>query len=217
MKKIFALFALLATLLTSAQQKPAFWEDIEKFRQENLAHPPAPGTILFLGSSSFTNWKGVNDYFPGKNIINRGFGGSTLLDLNFYSEELLEPYNPRQVVIYCGENDFAADPDVKPRQVFNRFKNFYRDIRKYHPAVEVAYVSIKLSPSREALWPKFATANRLIKNYLLKDKNACFIDITKAMEGADGAVRRDIFLDDMLHMKPEGYRIWADVMRPYLK
>lgn len=159
----------------------------------------------------------MNDYFPGKNIINRGFGGSTLLDLNFYSEELLKPYEPRQIVIYCGENDFAANSDVKPRQVLNRFKHFYRDIRKYHPVVPVAYVSIKMSPSREALWPKFAAANRLIKNYLLKQKNADFIDITNAMEDASGAVTRDIFLDDMLHMKPEGYRIWTDVMRPYLK
>lgn len=217
MKKLITLFSVLAAIFIFAQQKPAFWEDIQKFRQEDLIHPPATGAILFVGSSSFTNWKDVNDYFPGKNIINRGFGGSSLLDLNFYSEELLKPYQPRQIVIYCGENDFAADPDLRPRKVFNRFKNFYHAIRAYYPEVPVAYVSIKMSPSREALWPKFETANRLIENYLVKQKNAEFIDITKAMESPAGRIRHDIFLEDMLHMKPEGYRIWADVMLPYLK
>lgn len=217
MKKIITLIALWAAILSFAQQKPAFWDDIQKFRQEDAAHPPVAGAILFVGSSSFTNWKDVNDYFPGKNIINRGFGGSSLLDLNFYSEELLKPYHPRQIVIYCGENDFAANPGARPRQVFNRFRHFYHAIRKNYPDVPVAYVSIKLSPSREALWPKFAATNRLVKNYLEKQEHAAFIDVTDAMEDPAGRVRRDIFLEDMLHMKPEGYRIWADVMRPYLQ
>ena len=50
--------------------------------------------ILFLGSSSFTMWKDVADYFPDKTIINRAFGGSRLLNLNYYAEDLLNPYQP---------------------------------------------------------------------------------------------------------------------------
>jgi len=32
-----------------------------------------------------------------------------------------------------------------------------------------------------------------------------------------GKVRSDLYLEDMLHMKPEGYKIWADVITPHLK
>ncbi len=50
-----------------------------------------------------------------------------------------------------------------------------------------------------------------------KQPRSKFIDITKAMEDSHGNVRKDIFLDDMLHLTPEGYTIWAKVIYPYLK
>ena len=218
MKKIVSvLFLLLFFLQVLGQEKPAFWNDIEHFKKLNKENAVPENAILLLGSSSFTNWKNVHEYFPQKTIINRGFGGSTLLDLNFYSAELLKPYSPKQIIIYCGENDFASNENLKPRIVFNRFKNFYHEIRKYYPNIEVDYVSIKFSPSREKLWPQFKTTNSLIKKFMDKQKNAEFIDITKEMNHSDGSIRKDLFLEDMLHMKPEGYEIWAKKMDIYLK
>ena len=218
MKKTFAiLFTFLMVFVLNAQDKPAFWNDIEHFKQINKENPPPENAILLVGSSSFTMWKDVGDYFPDKVIINRGFGGSSLYDLNFYSDELLQPYSPKQILIYCGENDFAGNEKLKPRQVFNRYKHFYAEIRKYDPNVPVAYISIKLSPSREKLWPQFSQTNSLISKFMNKKKNAAYIDITKVMNGDNGTTRKDLFLEDMLHMKPEGYQVWAKEMKPYLK
>lgn len=218
MKKILAfLFTFLMLFIFKAQDKPAFWNDIEHFKEINKNNPPPKNAILLIGSSSFTMWKDVSDYFPGKQLINRGFGGSSLNDLNFYSDELLKPYSPKQIIIYCGENDFAGNERLTARQVFNRYKHFYTEIRKYLPTIQVDYISIKLSPSREKLWPKFIAANSLIKKFMDKKKNADFIDITKAMNDESGRTRKDLFLEDMLHMKPNGYIIWAKEMKPYLK
>ncbi|OWK73762.1 G-D-S-L family lipolytic protein [Flavobacteriaceae bacterium JJC] len=218
MRKIFSALILFLMLVgISAQNKPAFWDDIQHFKQLNKENPPPKNAVLLVGSSSFTMWKDVDAYFPEKVIVNRGFGGSSLYDLNFYSEELLKPYSPKQIIIYCGENDFAGNEKLKPREVFNRFKHFYAEIRKYYPEVPVAYVSIKLSPSRENLWPKFIETNSLIRKFMQRKENAEYIDITKAMTGPDGKIRKDLFLEDMLHMKPEGYQIWKKVMEPYLK
>lgn len=218
MKKSLSLFIFLYLFgVVSAQNRPAFWQEIQDFKTENKANPPQKNAILLLGSSSFTMWKDVAAYFPDKTIINRGFGGSSLSDLNFYSEEILKPYAPKQIIIYCGENDFAADATLRPDQVFNRFKHFYAKIRKQHPEIPINYISIKLSPSRENLWPQFIATNALIKKFMERKPNAEYIDITKAMNGADGKTRRDLFLEDMLHMKPEGYEIWKKVMNPYLK
>ena len=217
MKKLLFLLYILVSTLIVAQEKPAFWNDIENFKTLNKENPPPKNAILFVGSSSFTMWKDVGDYFPDKTIINRGFGGSSLFDLNFYSDELLKPYQPKQIVIYCGENDFAGNEKLKPRQVFNRYKHFYAEIRKYYPNIPVDYVSIKLSPSREHLWPKFVATNALIKKFMDKQPNAEYIDITKAMNDSSGKIRKDLFLEDMLHMKPEGYQLWKKEMEPYLK
>ena len=203
--------------IIKAQDNPAFWNDIEQFKEINKENPPPKNAILLLGSSSFTMWKDVTDYFSGKPIINRGFGGSSLNDLNFYSDELLKPYSPKQIIIYCGENDFAGNERLTARQVFNRYKHFYAEIRKHHLTIQVDYISIKLSPSREKLWPQFIAANSLLKKFMDKKKNAAYIDITKAMNDENGRTRKDLFLEDMLHMKPNGYEIWAKEMKPFLK
>jgi hypothetical protein len=38
-----------------------------------------------------------------------------------------------------------------------------------------------------------------------------------AMLDTEGKPIKEIFLDDNLHMKPEGYRIWQGIILPYLK
>ena len=214
-KKFFFLALILNSLLFFAQDKP-YWKEIQEFKKLDQTNGIPKKPILFVGSSSFTYWKDVNDYFPGKTIINRGFGGSRLLDLNNYADDLLDPYNPKQIVIYCGENDIATD-NPTPAEVLERFKIFFEKIRSKYPKVPVAYVSIKYSPSREQFWPQMKELNESIEAYLKTQKRAKYIDITKVMDDENGKVRTDIFKGDMLHMKVEGYRLWTKVIAPYLK
>ncbi|WP_087710845.1 GDSL-type esterase/lipase family protein [Chryseobacterium mucoviscidosis] len=217
MKKIFSAFLMLTFALFFAQEKPMFWQDIQNFKKLNLENPPAKNAILLVGSSSFTKWTDVANYFPDKTIINRGFGGSRLTDLNDYAEDLLNPYQPKQIIIYCGENDFADNDKLKADVVVERFKAFYKKIRTKFPKIEVDYISIKYSPSREKLWPQMKEANKKISDFMKKQPNAAFIDITKVMQDTNGNVRKDLFVEDMLHMTPEGYRLWTSVMNPYMK
>ncbi|MEG0925942.1 GDSL-type esterase/lipase family protein [Chryseobacterium sp.] len=218
MKKILTAFLLLCfTIAFSQEKKPMFWQDIQEFKKQDQQNPPSRDAILFLGSSSFTKWTDVADYFPTKTIINRGFGGSRLTDLNYFADDLLAPYQPKQIIIYCGENDFADNHQLKAQKVVNRYKTLYRKIRERFPNIEVDYISIKYSPSREKLWPQMKEANKRIAAFMKKEPNAEFIDVTKAMEDANGNVRKDIFVEDMLHFKPEGYQIWTKVMNPYMK
>lgn len=218
MKKIFSVVLLmLFALAFSQEKKPMFWQDIQEFKKKDQQTPPQKDAILLIGSSSFTKWQDVSDYFPGKTIINRGFGGSRLIDLNYFSEDLLSPYQPKQIIVYCGENDFADDKNLKADVVVERFKTFYQKIRSKFPNIEVDYISIKYSPSREHLWPQMKKANKKIKKFMKKEKKAEFIDITKVMNDSKGNIRKDIFVEDMLHMTPEGYRLWTSVMNPYMK
>jgi len=208
---------MLFALAFSQEKKPMFWQDIQEFKKKDQQTPPQKDAILLIGSSSFTKWQDVSDYFPGKTIINRGFGGSRLIDLNYFSEDLLSPYQPKQIIVYCGENDFADDKNLKADVVVERFKTFYQKIRAKFPNIEVDYISIKYSPSREHLWPQMKEANKKIKKFMKKEKNAEFIDITKVMNDSKGNIRKDIFVEDMLHMTPEGYKLWTSVMNPYMK
>ena len=217
MKKIFlALCVLICSSLFAQNTKPAFWNDIQQFRKQDSVQPPPSNAILFVGSSSFTRWTDVQNYFPGYTIINRGFGGSTLVDVLRYEEDVIFKYNPKQILIYCGENDFASSDTITPTTVFNRFKTLFSEIRTVYPKVPIAYISMKPSPSRWNLRDKFMTGNHLIEDYLKKQKNAQFISVWKPMLGSDGKPKKELFVEDNLHMNAQGYAIWQKIIQPTL-
>ena len=216
---LFCLFCSCCLLLPvqqlTAQEQP-FYQDILAFRQTDSLQAPEPGSILLIGSSSFTMWKDVTDYFPGYNLINRGFGGSTLLDLLRYAPDIITPYQARQIIVYCGENDLAADSAANGKTVYHRWLRLYGWIREHQPGVPVAFISLKPSPSRRHLWHPMREANRLIRNFLRTQEKAQYIDVYNRMMDARGQVRGDIFIADSLHMNARGYRIWQKAIAPYL-
>lgn len=201
---------------------PPFWDDIQKFKKQDSVHFPAKNAILLIGSSSFTLWKDVQDYFPGFTIVNRGFGGSTLLDQIRYANDIIFPYEPRQIAIYCGENDLASSDTVTATMVADRFKQLYQVIREKTKA-PILYISMKPSPSRRHLFEKMREANRSISLFLsesdvragLTSKNV-YVDIHQKMLNERGQPIPEIFLNDSLHMNAKGYAIWQKEIQPFL-
>ena len=195
---------------------PPFWNDIQNFKKQDSTSFPPKNAILFIGSSSFTKWTDVQNYFPGYTIINRGFGGSTLLDQLRYEKDIIFPYEPKQIVIYCGENDLASSDTVTAVMVFERFKELFQQIRKKFTDLPVAYISMKPSPSRRHLFSKMREGNQLIKDFLTSQKNAVFVDVHQPMLNGTGQPIPEIFLEDSLHMNAKGYAIWKKEIEPHL-
>jgi lysophospholipase L1-like esterase len=217
MKRILnLLFVLLCIEAISQNTKPAFWQDIQNFRKQDSAQAPPAHPILFVGSSSFTRWTDVQNYFPGYTILNRGFGGSTLLDVLRYEEDVIFKYDPKQIVIYCGENDMASSDTITAQTVFDRFQRLFNEIRAVYPDVPVVFVSLKPSPSRWHLKQKAITINGRIENFLKNQKNAVFVNVWNVMLGADGKPKADLFVEDNLHMNAKGYAIWQKLLQPVL-
>jgi len=217
MKKIrLILFLFLLASAVCAQQQPPFWNDIQAFKKQDSISPLPKNAILFVGSSSFTNWKDVQDYFTGYTIINRGFGGSSMPDVIRYADDIIFPYKPKQVVIYCGENDLAVSDTVTGELVYKRFMTLFEMIRKNLPNVPVVFVSLKPSLSRWHLRQKMMTANELIKDFLKKRSGTAFVDVYNKMLNAERTPIKEIFLKDSLHMNAKGYVIWQKSIKSYL-
>lgn len=216
LKKIKLFIALLLCAGFVKAQHAPFYSEIQQFKMEDSAHFPPKHAILFLGSSSFRKWADVQKYFPGYTIINRGFGGSSFPDAIRYADEIVFPYQPRQVVIYEGDNDLASSEKITPDSVLNRFKSLFYLIRKRLPNTNISFVSIKPSLSRQQLMPEMVGANLLIKNFLKDKKNAAFIDVYHSMLDKEGNPDKSIFLEDGLHMNAKGYVIWQKIIQPYL-
>lgn len=215
-KKISLLLFFVFCFGLVKAQHAAFYAEIQQFKKEDSLHFPPTHAILFLGSSSFRKWTDLQSYFPDYPVINRGFGGSTFPDAIRYANDIVFPYLPRQVVIYEGDNDLASSEKITADSVLNRFKALFELIRSRIPKTNISFVSIKPSLSREKLMPEMAKANSLIKKFLKGKKNASFIDVYHAMLDKDGLPRKDIFLEDGLHMNAKGYAIWQEIIQPYL-
>lgn len=214
---IFVISFLFKCSTITAQLPPPFYEDIQTFKQKDADSMPPKNAILFVGSSSFTNWRDVQDYFLQHKIINRGFGGSTLRDVIRYANDIITPYQAKKIVIYCGENDLAIDSSLEGQIVFERFKTLFNIIRTDNNNVPIIFISLKPSPSREHLWNKMKKANQLIKSFLATQKNTTFINVWPAMFNKNGTIKKDIFIEDDLHMNEKGYRIWQRLIAPHLK
>ena len=170
-----------------------FYNDVLAFKKQDSIKAPPKGAILLIGSSSFTMWTDVQKQFPGYTIINRGFGGSSLTDQIRFAKDIVFPYQPKQIVIYCGENDLAGNDTVSGQTVFHRFQTLFGMIRKKLPNVPIVFISLKPSPSRAHLFPKMKLANSLIKDWLSKQKNTAFVDVYSLMLMPDGKTEtRDI-------------------------
>ena len=193
-----------------------FADEIQAFKTQDKLNPPPANAILFVGSSSFQKWADVSSYFPGYTIINRGFGGSTFPDVIHYANDIIIPYHPKQVVIYCGDNDLASSDAVNADTVFERFRVLFELIRTNLPGENIAYVSIKPSPSRARLKEKMEKANLLIQTYLSINSHTSFVDVYHKMLNPDGSIMTDIFLEDNLHMNAKGYAIWQKAIAPFL-
>ncbi|QHG86140.1 SGNH/GDSL hydrolase family protein [Xanthomonas sp. NCPPB 1638] len=226
----YRLRALLATLLLVSSQAIALetapavpsqvsstaWEqDMQRFAASDARQPPPRHGIVFVGSSSIRFWDTLAQDFPGKPVINRGFGGSEVRDSTWYADRIVIAYAPRQVVLYAGDNDLNSGRT--PEQVRDDVVAFVQRIRRDLPEARISYLSIKPSPARAGLLPSVATANRLIRDALAQFPQTDYVDVHTPMLDADGTPRPQLFREDRLHMTADGYALWRKAVAPVLE
>lgn len=193
---------------------PEWSTDMARFAAEDAANPPPTHPYVFTGSSSVRMWETLAEDFPGKPVLNRGFGGSQVRDAVHYADEVAIRYRPRKIVIYSGDNDINAGRS--PEQVLSDFRAFVARVHRDLPGTPVAFLAIKPSPSRAAQLPRQQRANALVKAEAERSAHVEFIDVATPMLDAGGQPRPELFIEDRLHMNRAGYELWRGVVAPYL-
>lgn len=191
------------------------WQDsFEAFAAADQQRAPAPGGVLFVGSSSIRLWNDLETQFGDTPVLKRGFGGSRMLDVAAHVDRLVLPYKPRLIVVYAGDNDLAEGRT--PTEVLASFTQFVQQVHSALPDTRIAYLSIKPSPRRAALMPQALAANAMIEAYSASVPGLDYIDIYSRMLDADGQPRADLFASDALHLNPAGYAVWKSAISPHL-
>lgn len=193
------------------------WErHIRQFERADQKQMPSPDAIVFVGSSTIRFWKTLTKDMSPLPIIQRGFGGSRILDAIYYANRIVIPYQPAAIIVYSGTNDIAGKTSKSATYVAEKFKEFFETVHKALPDVPIYYIAIIPTPARKNHWSTVREANDLIKTYTTTDKRLHYIDTTAEFLDEDGQPKRELYRWDRIHLSTAGYTILTNAVKPVL-
>ena len=193
----------------------ARWEkEVAAYEASDRQNPPPRGGILFIGSSTIRLWKTLAEDYSDLKVINRGFGGTEIVDSTHFADRLIFPHEPKQIFLRAVGNDIHAGRT--PRQVAADFAEFVRVVHARLPRTEILYISVSPAPSRWGESDKYRELNRLIREMALDLPRVGFVDTFDMVLKPDGSARPELFVKDRLHFSPEGYELLKERVRPFL-
>ena len=194
------------------------WEnDIVKFEQLDRTESYPDDAILFTGSSSIKLWSSLAEDMDPFPVIQRGFGGSRLSDLAVYGDRIFKPHKYRAVVLFIANDITGSERDKSPQEVAALFKYVLKIIRKSHPDTPVFWIEVTPTASRWEVWPEIQKATLLIRRVCENHKNTYSIRTDFAFLNEDGKPKDELFVTDKLHLNPQGYAVWTEIIKNELK
>jgi len=204
----------MPVLYVKTKKPNSFEPEIREFEKQDSKHFPAPGQVLFIGSSSIRLWKSLQDDFKGTPIINRGFGGSKTSDVLYFFDRIVKPYNPKLIVYYAGTNDLASGE--LPQNVANNTELFIKKVEEKLPATKVIILSNTMAVARKHLKKQFLETNELLKKLIKNHSNSMYVDVSKVILDKNGKPKPEMFVSDSIHLNSEGYKVWSEVLYPVI-
>ena len=206
----------------AAVPPPVRWEnEIAAFEKADREQPPAPGGVVFLGSSNIRMWNTLDGDFPELNAINRGVGGANLAELAEVALRLVPTAKPRAVVVSAGSNDIAAGATAEA--VRDAFALLVKNLRAELPDVKIAFLAMLPSEKRWEQRDRQRDANEAVRDFIAARVAAegdaagmSYIDANAAVLGPDDLPAVECFLDDKLHPSTIGNARRATIIRPQL-
>jgi len=191
-----------------------FSQEIQQFIEWDAKNSFPEDAILFVGSSSIRFWE-THQAFPDYPVINRGFGGSHISDIQYYYDQVIGKYTPSVIVFYASDNDIAAGKSVA--QVLEDYKEITDHILQDFPQVKFVYLPVKPSSSRWNYWPHMEEANSRIQVYNSDKDRLYYVDLATPLLNSDKQPKDKLFRDDLLHLNKSGYTVWNKILRPKLR
>ncbi len=177
--------------------------------------------LVFLGDSitdAFPNrGKAVwSEHYAPFNAVSFGVSGERTEDtLGHIAGGVLDGLSPKAVVIMIGTNNIGHFSDEKPEWTAAGVKKIIEEVRAKLPKSKVLLLGVfprdkKGSAKRVAV----EGINAIISKYD-DGKTVRYLDITGKFLDAAGEIPKEI-MPDGLHPNADGYKLWADAMKPLL-
>ena len=186
----------------------------KRSQQESL--PVRPHHTVMLGNS-LTERGFWSEYFPDKRVLNRGIGGDRIVGMLARLDPIVGG-QPRAIFIMAGVNDLVFT-DISNEDLLGQYERMLDIIADKSPRTKV-YIQSAL-PVDESRGESLKGKNVRIAefNALLQKAAAArglqYIDIWSSM--AENGQLPEKYHFDGIHLKADGYKVWIDKIRPYVK
>jgi lysophospholipase L1-like esterase len=195
-------------------------DNLARYHDANLSMAaPAAGNprVVFLGDSITDGWR-LNEYFPGKDFVNRGISGQTTGQMLGRFQADVARLKPAAVVILAGTNDIArgVDPQaiednltmITTLAEVSKIKVFVSSIlpvSDHHKDANPQFERTRQRPLAAIL-----DMNRRLQQ-LCERKGYTYINYFPALSDPKGQLAPNL-ADDGLHPNPTGYRVMAPIL-----
>jgi hypothetical protein len=210
-------YFIVQELLKARSGDPEVWESsIEALVEETHSRGELHEPVLFTGSSSIRLWDTLKTDMQPFTIIQHGFGGAKLGDLEHYAERLVNDFAPRAVVVFAGSNDLQPDAVTNAEVLVATYRSFVDKVRRDLPTIPIYFIGITPTPLRFSIWEEAKATNDAMKTYIAGQPNTHYIDVASRLLKPDGTPLRSNYRFDGLHPSADGYAIWTDIVRTRL-
>jgi lysophospholipase L1-like esterase len=167
--------------------------------------------IVFLGNS-ITAGGQWNELLGRDRVVNRGIGSDNTVGM-MHRMGSVYGLHPKLCFIMAGINDLYAD--ASPDRIVRNYSSII-DTLKRHNIVPVIQSTLHVNPR----WKRAAEKNKEVEELnrrlrgLAEANGIEFIDVNAVL--SSGGVLRDECTTDGVHLTPEGYSRWRDLLLPVL-
>ena len=100
--------------------------------------------------------------------------------------------------------------------MFNDFKDFVAKMRDRLPGIPIYYIGLSPTVKRLKQVDEGNKLNDLIAAWAREQTGITCIDTRTLTLDKDGKVRPELFVEDMLHFNPDGYKLLAAALKPFV-
>lgn len=179
--------------------------------------------IVFAGDSLIQTFE-WGEYFsiPDSDvvIVNRGIGGDTIDQLIDRSRvTFLGDHGPEKIFIMVGVNDVSekvGEEEFSPESVARKYRALLEAASAQVAPERICVHSILPVRGKKAFMnPAIRAVNTSLESYTNR-KGFCYIDAHKKFADATGQLNARYAFEDGLHLSAEGYRLWLEILTPYV-
>ncbi|MGB4413786.1 MAG: GDSL-type esterase/lipase family protein [Paludibacter sp.] len=179
--------------------------------------PTIPNEIVFLGNS-ITDIGEWSEFFQNAKVRNRGISGDITLGILARLDEITAS-KPDKIFLMIGINDIANNnPDSI---ILYNYRSILNEIQLKSPGTKIYVQSVLPTNKKFTQYSRHQnkTEHILYINEKLKElcseKKLTYIDVFTALADSDNQLISH-YTNDGLHLMAEGYKVWIEILRPYV-